>query len=147
MKISWGIRIAVVYIAFVIILVTTVIIFMSEDVHLVTDEYYAKELVFQDQIDKVNRTNQLTQQLEINVDSESINFVFPKIFKHNNLGGTIHFYRPSNLGQDFIVKVEPDTSNAQIIPTAKMEKGLWKLKVDWTVKDVSYYNEKIIMVN
>ncbi len=147
MKLTWGSGIAVIYLLFVVILVTTVTIFMKEDVPLVTDEYYTKELVYQQQIDKINRTIKLPQQLEINIDKENINLFFPKTFKHYDLSGTIHFYRPSNLEKDFVVNVEPDTDNKQIFAISKMEKGLWKLKVDWSVNNISFYNEKILMVN
>ncbi|MEW6194032.1 MAG: FixH family protein [Bacteroidota bacterium] len=147
MKLTWGSGIAVIYILFVVILVTTVAIFMKEDVHLVTDEYYTKELAYQQQIDKINRTSKLQQQLEINIDRENVNLLFPTIFKHSDLSGTIHFYRPSNLEKDFVVKVEPDSANKQIVTTSKMEKGLWKLKVDWNVNNISYYNEQILVVN
>ncbi len=147
MKISWGVRIALVYIIFVVALVAAVIVFINEDVHLVTDEYYAKELVYQHQIDKINRTNNLTEQLIIITEKESIHFNFPKIFRYNDLSGSIYFYRPSDSDKDFVVKIKPDSSNTQSVPTESLEKGLWKLKVEWYAKDISYYNEKILMIN
>lgn len=147
MKMNWGFRIAAFYITFVIFLLIAVIIFMNQDVGLVTEDYYAKEIAYQEQIDKANRTRDLTEQLDIMAEPEQLKFSFPKIFDPREIGGTIHFYRPSDKKKDLITGISVDSSGIQIIGTAGLSKGLWKIKVDWRVKDVSYFNEKIIMVN
>lgn len=147
MKISWGTKIAATYILFVIGVLIMVFVFMNQDVPLVTDNYYAKELEYQNQIDKINRTNQLEEPLQIINKQSSINFIFPKQFYYNTIAGTIHFYRPSDPAKDFAVKISADTSNTQIVSTNKFIKGVWKVKVDWEVNGMSFYNEKILMVN
>ena len=147
MKLNWGFNIAAFYIFFVIVLLIGVFIFMNQDVGLVTNDYYAKEIAYQQEIDKSNRTNELTEQLEITVEPSQIRFSFPRMFNTGNIGGTIHFYRPSDKEKDFVTNIVADSSRIQIIDTRKLDKGLWKVKVDWAVQNVSYFNEKIIMVN
>lgn len=147
MKLNWGFNIAAFYIFFVIVLLIGVFIFMNQDVGLVTNDYYAKEIAYQQEIDKSNRTNELTEQLEITVEPSRIKFSFPQMFNASNIGGIIHFYRPSDKQKDFVTNIVTDSSRIQIIDTRKLDIGLWKVKVDWTVQNVSYFNEKIIMVN
>lgn len=147
MKVSWGVKIAATYIIFVIGVLVMVLIFMNQDVHLVTDNYYAKELEYQNQIDKINRTNQLHEQLQIINQPSSINFIFPQQFKTDKVYGKIHFYRPSDQSKDFEIDISTDSSNSQIVRTEKFSKGVWRVKVDWGVNDNSYYNEKILLVN
>lgn len=147
MKISWGVRIAAVYIFFTIALLAAVFVFMNQDVHLVTDDYYAKEIAFQQQIDKINRTKSLSEQLEIKPANGFVDFSFPRLFKSNEINGKIHFYRPSDDSKDFFTDVKVDSINSLEVATAGKEKGLWKVKVDWGAKGNSYYNEKIIIIN
>lgn len=147
MKISWGTKIAAVYILFVIGVLIMVFVFMNQEVHLVTDNYYAKELEYQNHIDKVNRTNQLEEQLDIRNQQTFIKFIFPKQFDYKTIKGTINFYRPSDPAKDISFEITPDSFNTQIVSTEKLTKGIWKVKVDWLANNISYYNEKIIMVN
>ncbi|NMB80987.1 MAG: hypothetical protein GYA14_04145 [Ignavibacteria bacterium] len=147
MKISWGTKIAATYILFVIGVLVMVFVFMNQDVHLVTDNYYSKELEYQNHIDKINRTNQLEEQLQIINLQSAVKFIFPKQFDFNTIKGTINFYRPSDPYKDLIVDIAPDSSNTQLVTNEKFSKGIWKVKVDWQVNNNSYYNEKILMVN
>ena len=147
MKFSWGVNITLFYSLFVIALLVVVFIFMRQDVGLVSPDYYAKEIAYQEQIDRTNRTIELAQPLEIVLEPARIIFSFPKNFESGDLSGSIHFYRPSNKEKDFVAGITADSSGNQIIDTGKLEKGLWKIKVDWRVRDVSYFNEKILMVN
>ncbi len=147
MKISWGIKIAATYIIFVTGVIIMVLIFMNQDVHLVTDNYYAKDLEYQEQIDKIDRTGLLKEQLEIVNLQSVIKFVFPAEFSSAVISGRIDFYRPSDQSQDFSVEITTDSLLTQMISTEKMMKGVWKVKVDWSANGNKYYNEKILMVN
>ena len=147
MKISWGKGITFVYIIFLIVVLGTVAFTTTVDVDLVTDDYYEKELKYQNEIDKKNRTNQLSEQLEIKLESENVKFNFPKAFTSLELGGKISFYRPSNKNMDFALPVNPDSNGIQLVPSKKFAKGLWKIKTDWNYKNIEYFNEKIIVIN
>ncbi len=147
LKLNWGSGIAAVYILFLIGMLIMVTIFMNQDVCLESKDYYTKGIKYQDEIDKMKRTKELPEQLDIKVGQSSIVLNFPKIFKSTELNGKIYFYRPSDVSRDFTINVETDSSSAQSIPTNNFLKGFWRLKIDWTGKGNSYLNEKIVMVN
>lgn len=147
LKFNWGTGIALTYILFLIVTLTMVFIFMNQDVVLETKDYYAKGLEYQTQIDKINRTKNLPEQIEILNKGDKIIFSFPRIFKDKIILGEIYFYRPSNIKNDFKSKIDLSDSLQQIIYTQNLEKGLWKIKIDWSVDNQSYYNEKILMIN
>ena len=147
LKLNWGFGIAVTYILFVVVTLVMVFIFMNQDVSLETENYYSKGIEYQGQIDKINRTQSLPEQIGVSVASSSIDFSFPKIFSAADYSGNIFLYRPNDRHKDFSVAVSPNDSNLQSISTASLEKGLWKIKVDWSAKGNSYYNEKLVMVN
>ena len=146
MKVTWGIGIALTYILFVVIIIILVIFSSTKDVNLVTDDYYANELKFQDQIDKVKRTGMLTDELVLDLDDRGIHFKFPKLFLYSEIEGEILFYRPSDRKKDFIINVKLNPENILTVNKSKIEKGLWKIKIDWRADNQEYYNEKIIMV-
>ncbi len=146
MKISWGVGIAITIIVFTLISISFIVFSFSHDVNLVTDDYYARELAYQEQIDKEKRTQELPEQLKITVDNNYIFLQFPKIFSGKNIEGTVHLYRPASRHNDALYSIAVNDSNLFVIPTDTLIEGMWRVKVDWEVDNASYYNEKIIMV-
>ena len=144
---NWGFGIAAAYILFIICTLIMVIIFMNQEVSLESKDYYAKGIKYQNEIDKMKRSKELSEQLDISIKQNSLVFTFPRIINSNELSGKIYFYRPSDKSKDLTVNIAPDSSRAQIISTYNFAKGLWKIKVDWNSRGNSYLDEKIVMVN
>lgn len=147
MQLSWGIKIMVLYAGFVILIVTMVSLTMREKVDLVAKDYYAQELNYQDRINKVNRTNALEQPLTWQVQPGALVLKFPEEFRKREIAGSIYFFRPSDASMDTTVHVLADTTGVQIISTAKLNKGVYKIQVNWEAGKESYYNEGTIRIN
>ena len=130
-----------------IITISTVVFLMNQDVDLVASDYYDKGIQHQDQIDRVNRTNVMDEKVLINLESGSIRLVFPKEFAQKNLNGTVQFYRPSDSKKDYAIPISIDTSAQQLIPTQNLEKGYWKVKLNWIQDSVEYYKESSFVIN
>ena len=122
------------------------IIFMTQDVSLVSDNYYEKSLSYQDEIDKQRRTNLLDDQIKINFNGEEIDILFPSEYLNKNISGEIYFYRPSNPVLDFKLPLDLNEEGNQIISVAKLEKGFWRLKLNWEMNGNGYYNERAITI-
>lgn len=122
------------------------VIFMNQDVNLVTDKYYEKSLKYQDEIDKQSRTNSLNEEVKINFNGQELSILFPEDYKNKNIGGEIYFYRPSNPKLDFKIPLLLNVDGNQIIPTQRLEKGFWRLKLNWMMDGNGYYNERAITV-
>ena len=146
MKISWGTGILVGIIIFVVLSVTMTVIFLTQDVSLVSNNYYEKSLVYQDEIDKQSRTKSLDEQVQINFDGKVISILFPNEYLAQNKSGEIYFYRPSDSSLDFKLPLQISEDGSQIIPVERFEKGLWRLKLNWEMDGNGYYNEKAIIV-
>jgi hypothetical protein len=146
-KFNWGTGILIAIIIFMSITVITVIYLMNQKVDLVTDNYYAKELKYQEQIDKMSRTNAVGDEIKIITDNGFVHLMFPKNESQNKIVGSIHFYRPSDSNKDFIIPLSIDTSFQQVIPTQNLDKGYWKIKLDWNQDSVGYYKETSIIIN
>ncbi len=146
MKLNWGSGIAITYILFMAGVLILVFIFMNQDVHLVTDDYYAKEIEYQQQIDKVERTKLLSEQPVVTFSDGVFMVSFPKSVK-NIINGEIQIYRPSDSNLDKTASIFLDAENRQLVKPPINLPGLWKVKIDWTRNDTNYYNEKIILSN
>jgi len=130
-----------------VLAILTAVYFMNQDVNLVTDDYYQQEIKYQDQIDKIERTNALPEKPAIDFDGEGVKVSFPEALLIKNVIGKIHFYRPSNPKLDFDLPLSLSDDGVQIVSTKKMETGFWRLKMYWAMDGKDYYNEKEVIIN
>jgi hypothetical protein len=146
MKMNWGTGIAITYVVFVIATVSVVLFTTTIDVNLVTDDYYEKELTFQDEIDKVSRTNKLAEQPVINLTGKNVYLKFPNSISSTLVEGKIKFYRPSDNNLDFSLPIALNEHGEQIVNSIRLIEGLWRVYVDWNIDDKQFLVEKILMV-
>lgn len=145
-KFNWGTGILIGIIIFITLSVTMTVIFMTQDVSLVSDNYYEKSLEYQDEIDKKSRTKSLDEQVKINFNGEVIAVLFPTDYLGNKISGEIYFYRPSNSSFDFKLPLLVSEEGNQLIPVERLEKGFWRVKINWSMDRNMYYNERAITV-
>lgn len=146
-KLDWGKGIFYTIIIFLIVVVGTVLFTFTVDVNLVADDYYEREIKYQEHIDRVERTRSLPENISIIAISSNIIVKYPEMFPAESISGEIHLYRPADQNSDINIFVLPDSSHTQHIETGILHKGMWKIKIDWKVEGVEYFTEKILMVN
>lgn len=147
MKFHWGTRIFLIYGLFVAGVLAMVIYFMNQDVDLITEDYYKDEIKYQERIDKISRTKELSEDISFIFDGRNLKLKYPGAFSPVNIKGNVLFYRPSDLKEDVMLDVKPDTAGLQAIDVSGLKKGMWKVQVDWMVNNTSYYSESIININ
>lgn len=140
-KLNWGVSIAIFYGTFVVVLIGFVFYSATLEYDLVADDYYDKELKYQEQIDKIKRSKSLHDKLTVATNKNAVKLQFPRYIDRKELSGKIYFYRPSDKSLDFYLPVSADNENKQIVPTQELKHGLWTLKVDWAMKDSTFYDE------
>ncbi len=146
-KFNWGTGILISIIVFMIITIGTVVFLMNQDVDLVASDYYDKGIQHQKQIDRENRTNSMSEAVQIIPENGFVRLAFPKSYSQKSLTGTIQFYRPSDFKKDFALSISIDTSAQQSIPTQNLEKGYWKVKLNWILDSMEYYKESSFVIN
>jgi nitrogen fixation protein FixH len=144
MKFNWGTGIALFYLTFMTVLVYYVIKSTTYDNSLVSEQYYADDLAYQQHYNKLVNAQQLGEDLKIwnKVQKEEVELIFPA--EVGAVKGQIHFFCPSDSGSDFKLPVQPDAERVQRIPTAGLRPGLWKVKVDWQADGKTYFKEERI---
>lgn len=145
MKISWGHKIAAVYMIFVAGIVFLVLKANNQSFDLVTKDYYGEELKFQDVIDASGRTASLTGKISVKKENEQLTVSFPSDFNNKKISGELMLYCPSDERKDFKKNFETDHLEwTQKIPLDAS--GLYTIKLKWTVDNKNYYYEENIFI-
>jgi len=142
---NWGYKILFVYSAFVIGILFMVFKASSQRFDLVTNDYYAKELKYQDKIDEMKRTSALSAEIRYEIKDNELLVEFPKDFAGKKLTGDLLLYCPSDETRD--LKKNFTVQDEQVrIPISDAKKGQYELQLSWKDGDVSYYFEKKIFI-
>ncbi len=143
---NWGKKITLVYLGFVALIVTLVVVSMRQKVDLVSPDYYAKELNYQSDINKMKNAKALASPLTCVVGNESILVTFPEEHKNEIISGIIKIYKPSDNKSDKEFEIKTD-NGVQEISTAGFAKGMYRVTVDWNVNNIAYQIENVIVIN
>ena len=147
MKINWGTGIVIAFIAFISFIMYFVVnmnVNKKYDHDLVTEDYYKKELEFQNDIDKETNAKNLSENLSWKKTTEGLVITFPETFEINSISGKVFLYRPSNKQFDFETVLSLSNHNL-LIPDKSLLDGRWNIKVDWQYNGKSYLYKKEII--
>ncbi|MEM7108608.1 MAG: FixH family protein [Bacteroidota bacterium] len=142
---NWGTRIVITFIAFVGVIVTMVVISMKQDIHLVAKDYYVQELAYQDQMDRISNSNELSElKPEVHYDAKRKSIILSTP-DGKNLDGTIYFFRPSDARLDKKYTIQL-VNGKQVFSSHDLNKGMWRVKVNWKDQDKEFYTEKVLIL-
>ncbi len=128
-KLNWGHWIAIVLGVFLMLNVIVVVFTLSQDVELVTDNYYEKELKYQDEIGKMNKALSIPDSLKLSLNNYELVIEYPQSILKNKISGKVHLYRPDQKKFDFDVDIKYDESGRQMISMSGKAPGKWKISV------------------
>jgi len=146
-KLNWGTGILITFILFMTSVLVQVFFYMNTDVDLVTDNYYEKEMVYEDHLVKMRNTGKLDEVVDIQYSDKEIKITFPEGRDYYKIKGSLLFYRPSDSSKDFTLDLEPGKNLVQTISTNNISSGYWIVKMNWNYENEAYYNEKPLLIN
>jgi hypothetical protein len=146
LKISWGVRITILYIGFVLLIGVMVFMCMNQKIDLVSKDYYEKELVFQRKINEMNNAALMDEKITHRFSDKDLEIQFPECFKGKVVKGNIVLFRPSDEKLDYHEVLTLDQDNIQRIDLNVLKKGMYKIQIDWQVNETSYFNEETIVI-
>jgi hypothetical protein len=144
----WPLGIIVVCAAFVAGTAGLIVMACSQQVDLVSADYYEKELKYQGQIDRAERTQRDASRAAVAYDvaHQNITVSLPPGQGRGTVSGNVELYRPSAAGLDRAVLLDPDASGVQRLDASALAPGLWKVRVSWTFEQRNYYLEQKVVV-
>lgn len=138
---DWGKGILLTIIAFVGFILTLVVISVrQDDIHLVTENYYEKEIKYQDQIEREKSAAGLDREvLVFDSQSKSMQLDLPVGAK-----GNLQLFRPSDARLDQELSLDITEVGKTTVPLDKLKSGYWRVQLTWTENGVEFYQEKKI---
>ena len=137
---SWGYRILILYVVFVLGIVFMIYKANTYKVELEDKDYYAEELKFQSVLDATKNAKALSTHPVMRDSSANIVIVLPHEFSSVATSGDLRFIRLDDQKKDRAFKI--NTSSAQqLIPKAGLASGLYKVKLRWKANNTDYYYE------
>ena len=146
MKINWGWGIVIAFAAFISFILYFVILASTDkraNHHLVTDEYYQEELVYQNEINATKNAVEYARDFQIKKTDEGLLISIPDAVKELNVNGTVSLYRPSNEHLDFNLAISLSKPHL-LIPDNRLLDGRWDIRIRWEYQGEDYLVKKSI---
>lgn len=140
MKINWGKGIAIAIVGFIGFIMYMVVTMLTDNTYnhdLVTEQYYQKELTYQEEINAQKNAKSLKEKITFARTAEGIKINFPEQFNQKLIKGKVFLYRPSNKQLDFEIPIS--LSNTYLlVPDNRLVDGRWNIKIDWKYNGKDY---------
>lgn len=146
MRISWGYKIVILYCSFAAFIAVMVVKASTLNDDLVTKNYYEAEMNYQQRIEQIKKSKALKEPVVIKYEASKslISVDFPEI--NAPIEGSALLFRPSDAKQDKLFKLNIAANGDYTIPAKGLEKGLWRLEVEWKSNCTAYYNEEVLFI-
>jgi len=143
----WPAGLVVFFIVFIAYIAGFIIFACRQKMDLVREDYYDQEIRFQQQIDRVQRSAPVLADADIAYDRAGglVTVRLPSV-GHDEISGTVSFYRPSDASLDREVELGLDGAGNQSLSVRTLRAGLWKVRVQWKAAGGEYFFEKQIVI-
>lgn len=145
-KASWRLFVVLPIVIFAAGMIVMVTISMTRNVDLVAENYYERELKYQQEIDLKSNSADLDNSIRVEGGQGTATIICGKPELLDGKSGEVILYRPSDASIDFKSAFLIDSEGKQVIKDAKLRRGLWKLKISLTGQGKSYSVEKSVFV-
>lgn len=133
----WGWRIAFIYTTFALATIGFMIFSFTQKVDLVSKQYYADELKYDEKMLAEKNTMNLSEALSVKNNGDLLSIQFP----NTPQSGAIQLYRPSESDLDKEIKIVGGIAE-QTFSIATLQTGLWIAKIEWKSDNTTFYVEQ-----
>jgi hypothetical protein len=131
---NFGNWIVVSFVLFAAFIGTLVAVCLREDISLVSKDYYQEELVYQDQINRLNNVAALKEKPVIKVVDHMVQIEFNQFYSMEN----------AKMDRKFLVKSSGDP--IQFFKLDPLQKGMHRAKLQWEMNGKEFFLEEVIYI-
>jgi hypothetical protein len=139
---NWGRGITIAMIAFMSFILYMVFTLMSKNTDLQSEDYYQKELNFENEISALKNTNKLKEKVKVTLNDTYVIVQFPNLEELDSI--KVELYRPNNDKDDQVFSVQE--SKVVMIPKSKLKKGIYEMNIQYQVKRELYMQKESIEI-
>ena len=146
MKINWGTGIVIAFVLFISFIMFFVVKSLTDESlehELVIEDYYKKELQFQEELDAEQLAKDRGADVKVWREEGGLMMEFPEGQNPEEIKGKVFLYRPSDKQFDFEVAISLSDPHL-LIPKDRLLDGRWNLEVQWTYRGDTYRVKKLI---
>lgn len=143
---NWGKGLTIALILFAGMMAWFVVMAQRNPVPLVTEEYYAEELKYQQRIDHTERALAMSRTVRIDVGDDRVLLRFPTELKGKAISGVLTLLRPNDPRADIVLKVEADSAAGFERSGLVLIPGRYNAALEWTVDGERYFTEEKLVV-
>lgn len=142
---NWGKWIIVAFVLFAAFIGTMITIMMKQDIGLVTKNYYAEDLAFQNQLERKQNTEQLELKPDVTIEQgQVLRVYFPSVSYIE--AGEVKLVRPSSEKLDQQIKLQASADSVQLFNLNPLTPGPYRVKLLWKAEGKEFYLEKLIVI-
>jgi len=143
---NWGHKIALVYSLFAAFMIGMLVLSTTYDHELVTEDYYARELAYQEKIDAGQNLAQADFDVEVKMIDGKLKVLFDRLPQSKSVTGNVIFYKPDNekMDETHPIQLEPNSSEMEISSAGK--RGRYKVQVSFVLDGKSFYKEQELVL-
>lgn len=144
----WPFGIIAAFAVFIAATITLIVLSTLQRDDLVTADYYARELRYEEQLESAERTRHVRDQIHVTHDAatQQIAVTLPPQHASQRPTGVIQLYRPSAADQDREIPLDTDLTGHQNLDARNLGPGLWRVRVRWTVDGDDYAVDERIVI-
>ena len=139
---NWGKGIIVAFVLFIGFIVTLVVILMSKNVDLQSEDYYKKEINYQEEITQQRAANDLKEKVKMQVQDDFVVIQLPDSISISAV--ELLFMRPDNDKDDQRFLIE-DTKS-YLVPKAKLKAGKYLVEMRYSVNGISCLQKEELFI-
>lgn len=143
---NWGTGIAAFYSLFAIAILLFVVFSFRQKIDLVSPDYYAKELAYQEQIDAMQRNKALPEQIGLKLNAQVLELKIPQSLQQRQISGEVELFCPSDKTKDLKFAFEVYGLAKKSIDLKQIKPGHYTLKLSWIDEGNSYYHEETLFI-
>ena len=120
---------------------------LKNNVELVRTDYYEQEVKYQDQIDRIKRTEPFMSEINVAYLEQRLEVKLPLTHAASeDFSGVLWIYRPSNAGLDQKLELKNEQKESLFSLNLDLEPGFWRIKADWKAGGEEYFFEESLVV-
>ena len=141
MKLHAGHAVIVVMAIFILIMTQFMVRAYQNQETLVAEDYYAKEIRYQEQIDKMHNSSALGEAVRFEALPGRLVIDFPQAMHGKAITGELFLMRPSDARSDLRIPVTADADGRSTVDTGEQMKGAYSVHLEWQVAGIDYFSE------
>lgn len=145
-KFNWGHGLALALILFALSMGYAVYLAVTQKYDLVTDDYYAQELRYQERIDQKQNALRLGEPLGLAYKRDELLLQMPRELHGQKAELILEMYCVTNAQNDFSLSQENWTVSDFALPGERLPTGRWTAKLTLHTAETSYYFDPQISI-